>query len=306
MEGWQTVTRRTPTKAFYPIFVGLLLACPSHAQKDIQSLTIALSATASDAVLPISVFVVFADSPQHADSRVVGTGFLIDRTGDFITAGHVIDSLNPLKGNPKIADAQLTARIRNRASGGSERQIRIIDRDDDHDLVLCHVPGVNAVTPSKSNMPKNTEPDAVMPFASLAISTVEPKTGQFVLVSGFPLGTWISTVQFGMVAATRSRYPTDVAPPNVRKDREALLQVSVSANHGNSGGPVIDLESGEVIGVLDAFLPAPLQFGQQIYDSSTFAASGIMFAVPAKWVELLLEKNHIKSEGVAAGKLVVW
>jgi hypothetical protein len=31
-----------------------------------------------------------------------------------------------------------------------------------------------------------------------------------------------------------------------------------------------------------------------------------MFAVPAKWVEVLLEKNHIKSEGVPAGKLVAF
>jgi S1-C subfamily serine protease len=298
-------------KAFCPIFVGLLLVCPSHAQRDIQSLTIARSATASDAVTPISVQVLFLEPPQGlkqgdvaGEGQVVGTGFFIDRTGDFITAGHVIDSLNPLKGNPKIANADLTARIRNREGGGSDRHLMITDRDYDHDLVLCHVPGVNAVTSAKSNLPKNIGPDYTLPFASLTISTVEPKTGQFVLVSGFPLGSWTSTVQFGMVAATKSRYPGGAKPLTIRKDSDDLLQISVNSNHGNSGGPVIDLKSGQVIGVLDAFVPAPLQFGQQIYTSNTFSASGIMFAVPAKWVEALLEKNHIKSEAVPAGKLV--
>jgi S1-C subfamily serine protease len=296
-------------KAFRPILVGLLLVCPSPAQRDIQSLTIALSATASDAVMPISVWYIFPGATQGQNpggTQVVGTGFFINKTGDFITAGHVVDSLNPLKGNPNIADAQLTARVRNREGGGSDRQVMIIDRDTDHDLVLCHVPGVNAVTPAKSQMPKNMGPVAAEPFASLAISTVEPKTGQFVLVSGFPLYTWTSTVQFGMVAATRSRYPTGVVTPDIRKDRDDLLQISVNANHGNSGGPIIDLESGKVIGVLDAFVPAPLQLGKQIYNENTFSASGIMFAVPAKWVGALPEKNHIKSEGVEAGKFVAW
>jgi S1-C subfamily serine protease len=149
-------------------------------------------------------------------------------------------------------------------------------------------------------------PESASPFASLAISKAEPKTGQFVLVSGFPLGSWTATVQFGMVAATKSRYPSGVQPTTIRKDSENLLQISVDANHGNSGGPVIDLESRRVIGVMDAFVPAPLQLGQQIYNPSTFSASGIMFAVPAKWVEVLLEKNHIRSQDVAAGKFVAW
>ena len=294
-------------KAFCSVLIGVLFACPSHAEKDIQSLTIALSATASDAALPITVNYTVEGPPEASHwGAVIGTGFLINTRGDFITAGHVIDSLKVYKESPKITGVFLAARIRNRAGGGSERQFTITDRDYDHDLVLCHVVGIKPVTPEKSQVPKCMAPDSAEPFASLAITGAGPKTGQFVLVSGFPLGSWSSTVQFGMVAATESRYPSGVQRTTVRKDGSNLLQISVNANHGNSGGPVIDLESGQVIGVMDAFVPAPLQLGQQIYTSSTFSASGIMFAVPAKWVEALLEKNHIKSEGVPAGKLVAW
>jgi hypothetical protein len=128
-------------KAFCPILIGLLLVCPSHAQKDIQRLTIALSATASDAALPISVWYNIEGPPQASNppgTVVVGTGFLINTSGDFITAGHVIDSLNSYKENPKINGANLTARIRNRAGGGSDIHFTITDRDYDHDLVLCH------------------------------------------------------------------------------------------------------------------------------------------------------------------------
>jgi S1-C subfamily serine protease len=112
-----------------------------------------------------------------------------------------------------------------------------------------------------------------------------------------------------MVAATRTIYPNGIQfeGATIRKDRGDLLQISVSANHGNSGGPVIDLNSGQVIGVIDQFVPGPVQInGKQILDPSTFSASGIMLAAPAKWIEALLEKNHIKSEGVPAGKLVAF
>jgi S1-C subfamily serine protease len=295
-------------KALCRILFALLLVRPSHGEKDIQSQVISLSATASDAALPITINFAMEGPPETSRrGSVIGTGFLINTSGDFITAGHVIDSLKQLlKEHPEISDSFLAARIRNRAGGGSEVQFTITDRDDDHDLVLCHLAVIKPVTPEKSQTPKSYGPESTDPFASLAISRAQPQTGQFVLVSGFPLYSWTPTVQFGMVAATASHYPTDIRPSTIRKDSGTLLQISVNANHGNSGGPVIDLESGQVIGVLDAFVPAPLQVGQQLYGPSMFSASGIMFAVPAKWVEALLEKNHIKSEGVRAGKLVAF
>jgi S1-C subfamily serine protease len=179
----------------------------------------------------------------------------------------------------------------------------VVGRDDDHDLVLCRIknfPG--ASTKDVPNIPGSAQ----HPFASLAISAAAPKVGEFVLVSGFPLGSLTPTIQFGMVSATRTIYQNNVPGTGLPKDTGDMLQISVEANHGNSGGPVIDLTSGQVIGVIDQLVPAPLQLnGQPIRDQNTFAASGLMLAGPAKWVEALLEKNHIKSEPVAAGKLVI-
>lgn len=288
----------------------LVLVCSSHAQKDIQRLTIGRSPTAFDAVLPISIWAnVAGPAPvlKTVDAQVVGTGFVIDKQGDFITAGHVIDSLKAVPKDPKITNVRLTATLRQRNGDGSAQEFTITDRDYDHDLVLCHVAGIAAVTPAKSHMPKNIEAEAAHPFASLAISTAAPKAGQFVIVSGFPLGSWTPTIQFGMVSSIKTINPSAISSGAIRKDGGELLQISVNANHGNSGGPVIDLESGQVIGVIDQVLPAPLQFaGKQILDANTFSSSGIMLASPAKWVEALLKKNHIKSEDVQAGKLVGW
>jgi S1-C subfamily serine protease len=196
----------------------------------------------------------------------------------------------------------LTVTIRQRSGDGSAVQFTITDRDYDHDLVLCHIPGFRAVKPQKTTIPKG----AAQPFASLAISTASPVTGRFILRSGFPLGSWTPTVQVGMVAATKLITPNTMYQTVIHKDGDDLLQISVSGNYGNSGGPVIELQSGLVIGVVDQFVPAPLEMGQPVFNSTTFSASGIMLAAPAKWVEALLDKNHIKSRGVDAGKLVIW
>ena len=91
--------------------------------------------------------------------------------------------------------------------------------------------------------------DARHPFASLGIASNPPETGDLALVTGFPLGSWTPTVQLGLVAAVETLYPPPTPPLGVHKDSGHLLQISVSANHGNSGGPVIDLVTGKVIGV---------------------------------------------------------
>jgi S1-C subfamily serine protease len=173
--------------------------------------------------------------------------------------------------------------------------------------VLGHIRGIDAVILEKSKLLNNLGATGTEPFASLAISTAAPRAGRFVVVSGFPLGSWTPALQIGMIAATKTINPNAMYGATIHKDGGELLQISISANHGNSGGPVIDLNSGQVIGVVDQVVPAPLQIGgQHILNPNTFSASGIMLAAPAKWVEALLEKNHIKSEGVPAGKLVAF
>lgn len=60
------------------------------------------------------------------------------------------------------------------------------------------------------------------------------------------------------------------------------------------------------MGVILQLVPAPMEIGGHTrYDSGTFAMSGLMLAAPASWVEALLERNHIKSQGIPAGKFVI-
>jgi S1-C subfamily serine protease len=137
----------------------------------------------------------------------------------------------------------------------------------------------------------------------LAIAQSAPQAGRFILVSGFPLGSWTPAIQFGLLSATETRY-AEAPIARLPKDTFELLQISVSANHGNSGGPVIDLRSGRVVGVILSIVPAPLAIGgQQIWSDKSFDMSGIMLAAPAKWINALLSRHGVKSEGIREGKL---
>ena len=268
-----------------------------------------LAPTASEAVIPIQIW---ADVARPSDGMlevhfvVIGTGFFVDRKGDFITAGHVIDALADAQKQPNVKTASLTAGIpqKNLNGGGGSSKFDVIERDPDHDIVLCHLPTVHGIVPLKPTFVGGGNVDVANPYASLAVSTGQPVTGRFVVVSGFPLYAWTPAVQFGMVAATKYINPNNRVfyEGVIHKDGGELLQISVSGNHGNSGGPVIDLETGKVVGMIDQFVPAPLQLGKQILTPDTFSSSGIMLAAPAKWIEALLEKHNIKSEALAGEK----
>ena len=201
-------------------------------------------------------------------------------------------------------------------SAVSQMAFTVLEIDEDHDLALCHINGFRVYSPDKSptaKIPLSTAEGALShdqmssPFASLAISKKPIPLGRLVLVSGFPLGSWTPAIQLGLVSATETRYPPEIPVSGTPKAKHEFLQISVNANHGNSGGPVIDLASGEVLGVILQLVPAPMQIqGHQILDNKTFAMSGIMLAAPAAWVDELLEKRNIHSQSTKAGKLVIW
>jgi len=296
----------------------LLSASVIHAQKvrDFQGAILSLAPTAEEAVIPITAWSKGDWTKEAAAqfTKVVGTGFLVDRSGHFVTAAHVV-------GTKQIGgeDVRLTATIRQRQGGGTDQSFVVVDLDSDHDLALCQIVGFKVFTRSESPTAKSMKTeaakplppgsariDATHPFASFQIASGPTTTGRLVLVSGFPLFSWTPTVQLGLIAATSTLYPPPV-PPLAVKDGRELLQISVSANHGNSGGPIIDLATGEVIGVLLQLVPAPLAIGGQLhYDAGTFEMSGLMLAAPAAWVNTILAKNGVHSEGVRPGKLVIW
>jgi S1-C subfamily serine protease len=268
-------------------------------------------------VLPVDVSIATENGARSNKRPEVGepnektsscTGIFVDREGHFVTALHVVDPKAP---DDRSHVSNVRPHVVIRQAGGlsmSTVPFKVIDKDIDHDLALCFIEHFHAVTPEKSKVPKGENVDTAHPFASLAVSSVAPRVGKFVMISGFPLQTLMPSIQVGFVSAIQTYFiekPRNLN--NVLRDRQELLQIQVSANSGNSGGPVIDLESGAFIGVILSIIQAPLE-DVTLADGSTqhiIDQSGVMLAAPASWVEALLERNNIKSEGVLAGKLVI-
>jgi S1-C subfamily serine protease len=285
---------------------------PAQTHKDIQQLVSDETPTAFYAALPIYAWVDPVPGQEGPfGAAVIGTGFVVNNHGDFITAGHVASTTEVGSGTNKLK-VRLTVGLRQKKAGIIGVSFKIVELDSDHDLALCHVDGPRGVTFAETGVQRMAHPEQPggltaeemsEPFASLAIDQSAPQAGRFILVSGFPLGSWTPAIQFGLLSATETRYPS--APiARLPKDTFELLQISVSANHGNSGGPVIDLRSGRVVGVILSIVPAPLAIGgQQVWSDSSFDMSGIMLAAPAKWVNALLSRHGVKSEGIREGKL---
>jgi len=85
-----------------------------------------------------------------------------------------------------------------------------------------------------------------------AISTVLPSVGQQVLFAGRPQGVRSISVFPGMVSAAGNEL--------VRYPRCQLIQIAGMINNGNSGGPLLDVESCAVVGMVTAkYVPLLLQ-----------------------------------------------
>ena len=134
------------------------------------------------------------------------------------------------------------------------------------------------------------------PLPALKLGGLEGvREGQSVLFTGFPIGGVLgifAATHRGMVAAIT---PIVVPPPvaanlNPRVLRRLttgsfpVLQLDATAYPGNSGSPVYDPESGEVLGIMNKV------FVQGTKETVLTHPSGISYAIPAKHLQALLTK----------------
>jgi len=254
-------------------FVFILIACSASA-RDLEKQLEQASHYAEFAVLRVW----YGDTANVADWGVVGTAFLVTPDGYFVTAAHVLEQYKP-------KSAQLTVSMRQRSGDMGGVWFDLVEKDEAHDLALC-----KTVFPLPRFVARKDNPGMEQPISTLHISSTPPLTGQFIAIAGFPLGSWNPAVQFGTIAAIRTTNPNAGRVPAGQRE---LLQISASGNKGNSGSPVIDLDTGDVIGVIVQAQPAPL-FGSA-QGVPLAQSSGIMLAVPASWVSDLLSRHGVKS-----------
>jgi len=243
-------------------------------------IAVLLSATSACAALPETVArirpSVVAVGTVMPDKRVsgagpsvkyMGTGFVVGNGRQVITNRHVV---------PEKLDAdagESLAVFTGRGEKGLVRQARLLRTDDEHDLALLEMGG---------------EP---LPALVLASSEHLPE-GADVAFTGFPIGMVLGlypATHRGIVAAITpivipalsSRTLTAEQIKRIRSPFD-VYQLDATAYPGNSGSPVYDVRTGEVVGVINSVLV------KKTKEAALSDPSGISYAIPVSYVRELL------------------
>ncbi len=168
----------------------------------------------------VRVVVVAIGADKKRSARIVGTGFVV-APGRIATAYHVVKDLP--RGSIFLVPADKETFDLQQSSA------EVVASESKHDIALLDCP-------SLKNLP-------ALPLHH----SLEVNMGEEALVLGFPLSDPTLTATRGMVAG-RSKMKLLETDPALTE----MFKLDASINLGNSGGPVIHVASGKVIGVIRA------------------------------------------------------
>jgi serine protease Do len=175
------------------------------------------------------------------DQTVSGSGVFIDQSGYLLTNNHVV-------ANTKAVTIVL--------SDGSQEKATIVGTDQYSDIAVLKTDGKVPAVASLGN------PDVLKP-------------GETVIAIGSPLGDFKNTVTVGVVSATGRSIDSGQGYAI-----EGLIQTDAAINHGNSGGPLVNL-AGQVIGINTLIVRG---------DNSGAVAEGLGFAIPVNTAQAVAEQ----------------
>lgn len=207
------------------------------------------------------------DSPRFGFR---GTGFAVGDGLSIVTNAHVLPP-------PDQADKALMVQVWQGGDDWQGRRAEVVALNRSADLALLRIDG------------------APLPTLALAGDTPPPEGSEVALI-GFPIGGALGyshVVHRGTLAAI-----TQLMPPQaraqalnaaaIRQLREGpmqILQLDAVAYPGNSGGPLFDIASGEVVGVINMVLTKAGREG------ALSAPTGITYAIPVAQVRALLARR---------------
>lgn len=217
-------------------------------------------------------------------SKILGSGFIVSSDGIIVTANHVVQNNNQFKsivnekGETNI-EIEFRENIHCKFANDDIYQVRVL---------------------SEKELKNNVNIPLFFDYAILEI--VNPKSefnfltfgkynsvyvGQTVLFAGFPFAKPNLTIHKGMVSAKyldKSLVSTD--------SLVKWIQIDGSVNKGNSGGPVIEIETGNVIGIINTRMVGiskNLFYLKNKLDSINKSGTGIIYNKSLNPNELIVE-----------------
>jgi len=171
---------------------------------------------------------------EGEETKVVGSGIVLDRDGYIVTNEHVVRE---------------AASLRVILPDGAETNGTSVGADELTDLAVVKIEG-RGLTPATFGDSASLQP------------------GQRVIAIGSALGGFRNTVTVGVVSGLGRQ----VIPQGAEYALENLIQTDAAINHGNSGGPLLNVR-GEVVGVNTILIRRELDSDEIV--------QGISFAVPS-------------------------
>jgi S1-C subfamily serine protease len=200
-----------------------------------------------------------------------GTGFIVGDGRQLATNAHVLPEEAALRQRLVLQVAG------NRNAAGDRtpetRQLTVLAVDPVHDLALLQITGA--------------------PLPPATLSEDSAREGQAVAFTGFPIGGLLGFSPVTHRATISSVTPIALPPPNARQlDAAAvsrlrqgpfdIYQLDGTAYPGNSGGPLFDADTGQVLGVVNMVLVKGSR------ESVLSQPSGISYAIPVRFLRDLL------------------
>ncbi|UXH80215.1 S1 family peptidase [Roseateles amylovorans] len=211
------------------------------------------------------------DSPRFGFR---GTGFVVGDGKLIVTCSHVIP-------NPLEKELAIQVPGSGNASGAPQlRPVKLRRRDTLHDLAVLELVDDKPLVATLSLAPLDEGQPVV-------------REGSAVALMGYPLGTALGVslaTHRGIVASiTKAALPaptsgslSERAIRQLREGQVEFLQLDMTAYPGNSGGPLLEIRTGKVVGIVNMVALKGTR------ESALSAPSGITYAVPVKYLVPLL------------------
>ncbi len=217
---------------------------------------------AIDRIRPSIVAVGTSEPTRNPSYQFRGTGFVVGDGSLIATNNHVVPLAIDV-GNREV----LAIAVPQPGGDAIVREVTIVARDPEHDLAVLRLVGLP------------------LPAVRLGDSS-QVREGQYFAFTGFPLGGAIglyATTHHALVSAI-----TPVALPQattrsldaalikrLRAERFNIFQLDATAYPGNSGSPMFNVETGEVIAIVN------MVFVKGGKETALTAPSGISYAIPS-------------------------